>query len=154
MTLYDFTWKRLTGEDFPVDTLKGKKVLVVNVASECGLTPQYVQLQELYSEFGGDSFEIVAFPCNDFGAQEPGSPEQIAQFCEVNYGVTFPVMEKIQVKGENAHPLYRWMLQETGSEEVKWNFHKFLINENGLVVRELAPTTSPLDEELVNWITA
>lgn len=157
MTLLDFNWNCLNGQPFDVQSLTGKKVLIVNVASACGLTPQYTQLQELYAQFGGESFEIIAFPCNDFGGQEPGSPDQIAHFCSANYGVTFPIMEKISVQGDQTHPLYTWLLAETGGDspnEVKWNFHKFLLNEHGQVVKDLAPTTTPLDDEMLTWLTA
>ncbi len=149
--IYDFQFNDISGKLFDTSLLKGKKVLVVNTASECGLTPQYEQLQELYEVHGGERFTIIGFPANDFGAQEPGSNEQIAGFCSRNYGVTFPMMEKIPVKGENMHPLYKWLTQETGTE-VSWNFQKFLVNENGEVESSVAPTVLPIDETIINWI--
>jgi len=157
MNLYDFSAKTLSGEAFDFTKLKGKKVMIVNVASECGLTPQYAQLQELYDNFGGEKFEIIGFPSNDFGKQEPGTPEEIATFCSKNYGVTFPIMEKIEVSGENQHPLYKWLCHsgnKNESLEVKWNFHKFLIDENGEFVQEVDPRTLPIETEIVEWIQA
>lgn len=157
MNLYDFSANTLSGKPFDFSQLKGKKVMIVNVASECGLTPQYTQLQELYDNFGGEKFEIIGFPCNDFGKQEPGTPEEIASFCSKNYGVTFPIMEKIHVSGENQHPLYKWLCHsgnKNESLEVMWNFHKFLIDENGEFVQEVAPKTLPIELEIVEWIQA
>lgn len=156
MSLHHFKVKSITGEDFDLSQLKGKKVMVVNTASECGLTPQYAQLEELYKNKGGDQFEIVGFPCNDFGAQEPGSESEIQSFCTSNYGVTFPMMSKITVKGENKHPLYDWLLKESSKKdqlnEVKWNFQKFLIDENGSHVKTIEPTVEPIDSEILTWI--
>jgi len=156
MSLHHFKVKSITGEDFDLSQLKGKKVMVVNTASECGLTPQYAQLEELYKNKGGDQFEIVGFPCNDFGAQEPGSESEIQSFCTSNYGVTFPMMSKITVKGENKHPLYDWLLKESSKKdqlnEVKWNFQKFLIDENGNHVKTIEPTVEPIDLEILTWI--
>jgi glutathione peroxidase len=156
MSLHHFKVKSITGEDFDLSQLKGKKVMVVNTASECGLTPQYAQLEELYKNKGGDQFEIVGFPCNDFGAQEPGSESEIQSFCTSNYGVTFPMMSKITVKGENKHPLYDWLLKESSKKdqlnEVKWNFQKFLIDENGNHVKTIEPTVEPIALEILTWI--
>lgn len=155
-TLHDFKAKTLTGEDFNFADLKGKKVMVVNTASECGLTPQYESLQELYEEFGGEDFEIVGFPANNFGNQEPGSNEDIKSFCQKNYGVTFPMMSKVSVKGDDQHPLYQWLTQKSengvGDFEVQWNFHKFLIDEQGKLVKELHPQKLPIDPEVIDWI--
>lgn len=155
-TLYDFTAKTIEGEDFDFSSLKGKKVIIVNTASKCGYTPQYEQLQKLYSEMGGDNFEIIGFPANNFMGQEPGSNDEIAGFCQKNYGVTFTMMEKISVKGSDQHPLYAWLTEkdENGVEDakVKWNFQKFLIDENGKYVKSLAPGTSPLDKEVTSWL--
>jgi len=127
--------------------------LIVNTASECGYTPQYKQLEELYKQYGGDTFTIIGFPANNFGGQEPGSDEQIAAFCEKNYGVTFPMMSKISVKGNDEHPLYKWLtskeLNGVSNGEVKWNFHKFLIDENGKWYAELSSKVSPLNEEII-----
>ncbi len=152
-TLYDFSSKTLMGDDFDFSTLKGKRVLIVNTASECGYTPQYKQLQELQDEFGGDKFTVIGFPSNDFGSQEPGSNKEIATFCEKNFGVTFPMMDKTAVKGEEQHPLYAWLTQKSqngvSNAEVKWNFNKFLIDENGKWVAYYPSGTSPLDEKIV-----
>jgi glutathione peroxidase len=153
---HDFTVKAISGEDFPLSSLKGKKVLLVNVASKCGLTPQYAQLQELYDKYGPDKFVIIGFPANNFGKQEPGTNEEIQEFCQVNYGVTFPMMEKISVKGEDIHPLYKWLTQksENGKEdaEVKWNFQKFMIDENGNWAGYADPKTLPTSPEITDWI--
>jgi glutathione peroxidase len=151
MNFYNFSVKDIKGHDFDLATLKGKKVLVVNTASECGLTPQFQQLEDLYLEFGGENFEIIAFPSNDFGGQEPLSNDDIAIFCSKNYSVSFPMMEKITVLGDNPHPLYKWLKEQLGTE-VKWNFQKFLIDGAGAVVKVLDPTILPTDAEIVNWI--
>jgi glutathione peroxidase len=156
-TLYDFKVKTLEGKEYDLSALKGKKVMIVNTASECGYTPQYADLEKLYKEYGSKDFVIVAFPANDFGAQEPGSNEQIREFCSKNYGVTFPIMEKITVKGNDAHPLYQWLTkkEENGvmDSEVRWNFQKYLINEKGEVVESLGSKVNPMDEKITNWIT-
>ena len=156
MNLYQFSIQTLEGEDFDLSSLKGKKVMLVNTASKCGLTPQYAQLQELYEIHGNDQFEIIGFPCNDFAAQEPGSPEEISSFCEKNYGVSFPMMQKVHVKGENQHPIYTWLTNKAkngvSDYKVRWNFHKFLIDENGNLVKEVRPRISPIDEEVLSWI--
>lgn len=155
-TLYDFKIHSLDGTIFDLSKLKGKKVLVVNTASECGLTPQYEQLEELYETTDRASFEIIGFPCNDFGAQEPGSAQEIAGFCQKNYGVTFPMMEKVHVKGPGQHPIYAWLTQKemngVGDFQVQWNFHKFLIDEEGRLVREVIPQVLPTDEVILNWL--
>ncbi|MDR1330540.1 MAG: glutathione peroxidase [Tannerella sp.] len=155
-TLHDFTVKTIDGEDFALSQLKGHKVLVVNVASKCGLTPQYEQLQSLYEKYGDGDFVIVGFPANNFGQQEPGTNSEIKTFCTTNYGVTFPMMQKISVKGDDIAPLYRWltMKSENGQEdaEVTWNFQKFLIDENGKWVKSIPPRTVPTAEEIVSWI--
>lgn len=152
-TFHDFTVQSIAGEAVNLSQFKGKRVLVVNTASECGLTPQYKQLQELFDTYGGDKFVIVGFPANNFGAQEPGSNEEIASFCSKNYGVTFPMMAKISVKGKDQHPLYQWLTQKelNGVEdsEVQWNFQKYLINEAGQLLAVVSPRTSPLDDEIV-----
>jgi glutathione peroxidase len=158
MKLYDFKVNQINGESFDLSQLKGKKVLVVNTASECGLTPQYEQLQALFEETSRDQFMIVGFPANDFGAQEPGSNDEVAGFCQKNYGVTFPMMSKISVKGKEQHPLYTWLLEESkskgGAEEVAWNFHKFLIDEEGNFVKDVHPKTLPNASEITDWINA
>jgi glutathione peroxidase len=156
-TVYDFTVKTITGEDFPLSSLRGKKIMIVNVASKCGLTPQYAQLQELYERYKADGLVIIGFPANNFGAQEPGSNEEIQAFCTANYGVTFPMMAKISVKGEDIAPLYRWLTTKTengvADAEVTWNFQKFLIDEQGRWMKSIAPKVSPKSEEIINWVT-
>jgi glutathione peroxidase len=155
-SFYDFTVRTIDGEEFPLSQLKGKKVMVVNVASKCGLTPQYEQLQALYKKYGSRNFVIIGFPANNFGAQEPGSNGEIKTFCTATYGVTFPMMEKISVKGDDIHPLYRWLTlkSENGKEdaEVTWNFQKFLIDENGHWIQAVNPRTKPTDETIIAWI--
>lgn len=155
-TLHNFKVATLMGEEFDLAQLKGKKVMIVNVASECGLTPQYKNLQELYNEYGGENFEIVAFPANNFGAQEPGTNEEIAQFCEANYGVTFPVMSKVSVKDSNVAEVYQFLTQKekNGVEDVEmiWNFQKILVDENGAFVKSVHPQTLPTEPEIIDWI--
>jgi len=155
-SFYDFTVKDIRGEDFPLSQLKGKKVLVVNTASKCGFTPQYEGLQELYEKYGGDDFMIIGFPANNFGKQEPGSDEEIANFCQINYGVSFPMMSKISVKGDDQHPLYLWLTSENknGVEDskVSWNFQKYMIDEEGQLVGHFAPTVKPDSKKLLKWI--
>ena len=155
-TLYDFTATTREGESFDFSLLKGKKVLIVNTASKCGFTPQYKKLQSLYEEYGSDNFEIIGFPCNDFAKQEPGSNKEISEFCEKNYGVTFQMMEKISVKGDTIHPIYKWLTNkdENGmlDTKVKWNFQKFMIDENGQVVDYALPTTSPTSNKITKWL--
>ncbi len=155
-SFHDFTVKDINGDDFPLSQLKGKKVLVVNTASKCGLTPQYEGLQDLYEQYGGDDFEIIGFPANNFAKQEPGTNEEIAEFCSVNYGVTFPMMSKISVKGDDQHPLYKWLTTESenGLEDskVSWNFQKYMINEHGELVGHLEPRKKPDHKDLVSWI--
>jgi glutathione peroxidase len=153
---HDFVVKTIDGKDFPLSDLKGKKVMIVNVASKCGLTPQYEQLQKLYSTYGSDKFVIIGFPANNFGSQEPGTNEEIQSFCKLNYGVTFPMMAKISVKGDDIAPLYKWLTQKdkNGKDdaEVTWNFQKFLIDENGNWVKSIPPKTVPLSDEITDWI--
>jgi glutathione peroxidase len=151
MNFHSFKWKDTSGGIVDFRELAGKKVLVVNSASACGFTPQFSQLEELYRRFGGEKFEIICFPSNDFGAQDPGSNSEIASFCKVNYGVTFPVMAKVRIVGEEANPIYKW-LQKGSNAIVKWNFHKFLIDESGELVKELASSVLPIDEEIVSWV--
>jgi glutathione peroxidase len=155
-TLYDFKVKSIDGHDFDLAQLKGKKVLIVNTASKCGHTPQYEDLQKLYELYGGDHFVIIGFPANNFLNQEPGSNDEIATFCKLNYGVSFPMMEKISVKGKDIDPLYAWLTQKSLNgkldAEVTWNFQKFMINEKGEVVNFAKPTVDPMSDEIVNWI--
>lgn len=153
---HDFTVTAIDGSSLPLSSLKGKKVMVVNVASKCGLTPQYEQLQELYDTYKDNNFVIIGFPANNFMEQEPGTNDEIVQFCKLNYGVTFPLMEKISVKGDDMAPIYRWltMKSENGvlDAEVTWNFQKFLIDENGNWVKTFEPKTNPLDQAIVDWV--
>ncbi|WP_321374604.1 glutathione peroxidase [uncultured Draconibacterium sp.] len=153
-TLHDFSGRTIDGDTLHFSSLAGKKVLVVNTASECMLTPQYKKLQELYEEYGGDDFEIVAFPCNDFGHQEPGDSETIKEFCK-QYEISFTLMEKISIK-ENPPPLYKWLMnsKQNGTLDAKvwWNFQKFMIDEEGNVVDFLGPQKSPLDKKLTDWL--
>jgi glutathione peroxidase-family protein/predicted esterase len=154
--IYDFTVKTIDGAPFSLKALKGKKVMIVNVASKCGLTPQYKQLQELYEEYGGENFVILGFPANNFGSQEPGSNAEIKTFCTANYGVTFPMMEKISVKGNDIAPLYEWLtkkaLNGVTDAEVAWNFQKFLIDESGRLVKVIPPKTAPKSVEILEWL--
>jgi glutathione peroxidase len=155
-TIHTYKVKDIAGNDFDLASLKGKKVMIVNTASECGLTPQYAQLEELFETFKDKDFVIVGFPANNFGAQEPGSNEQIATFCKKNYGVTFPMMEKISVKGVDTHPLYLFLTQKAKNgledNEVKWNFQKYLINKEGVLEKVIGPQIAPIDDEIINWI--
>jgi len=157
-SIYDFKVKTLEGDDFDFATLKGKKVMIVNTASKCGLTPQYEQLEALYQKYGGESFVIIGFPANNFMKQEPGSAAEIREFCTKNYGVTFPMMAKISVKGDDMHPLYQWLTQKAKNgvedSDVKWNFQKYLIGKNGQLEKVISPGTKPDNEEIVNWIIA
>jgi glutathione peroxidase len=146
VTIYDFSARLNTGEERSLADYKGKVVLVVNVASKCGFTPQYAGLQRLYQQFAPRGFEVLAFPCDQFGHQEPGSDAEIAAFCDQTYGVTFPVFAKIEVNGGNAHPLYRWLKREKRGllgGAIKWNFTKFLIDQGGAVRARFAPTKTP-----------
>lgn len=155
-TLHDYTVKDITGEDFDLSSLKGKKVMVVNTASECGLTPQYEQLQELYAYYKESNFTIIGFPSNDFGKQEPGSNDEIQEFCKLNYGVEFPMMSKVTVKGDNKADVYKFLTEKdlNGLEdsEVQWNFQKYLIDEEGKLVRVVSPQILPNDSTIIDWI--
>jgi len=153
VSFHDFTVKDIEGRDFKMASLKGKKVLVVNTASKCGLTPQYKELQALYEQYGGNKFIIIGFPANNFLGQEPGTNEEIQEFCQRNYGVTFPMMEKISVKGDDMAPIYQWLTQKTKNGVVGWNFQKYLIDENGQLVNFYSPKTNPNAPEIINWIT-
>jgi glutathione peroxidase len=153
---YDFTVKDIDGKDFSFEKLKGKKVLIVNVASKCGLTPQYKELQELYTKYGGEKFVIVAFPANNFGKQEPGTDAEIKEFCTSKYAVSFPVMSKISVKGDDIHPLYRWLTEKhhngVKAAPVEWNFQKFLIDEQGRFVDVVLPKEKPNTDKIIQWL--
>ncbi len=155
-TIYQFKVTDLYGKEFDFSTLKGKKLLIVNTASECGLTPQYKDLEAIYSKYKDKNFVIVGFPANNFGSQEPGSNEQIAKFCQMNYGVTFPMMSKISVKGKDIHEVYQFLTQKDKNglqdSQVEWNFQKYLINEEGELIKVLSPSVLPTDTEIVGWI--
>ena len=155
-SIHTFKVKTLEGADFDMASLKGKKVMVVNTASKCGLTPQYEGLEALYKQFKDSGFVIVGFPANNFMGQEPGTNEEIASFCQKNYGVSFPMMEKISVKGKDMHPLYHFLTEKSlnGLEDnkVQWNFQKYLVNENGQLEKVIGPRTLPNDPEIINWI--
>ncbi len=146
-TIADFTATQPNGETLSLADKAGKVLLVVNTASKCGFTPQYDGLEALWQKYKDQGFEVIAFPCNQFGAQEPGSADEIESFCKVNFGVSFPLMGKVDVNGADAAPLYDWMKSEApglmGSKSVKWNFTKFLIGRDGKVVRRYAPTDKP-----------
>jgi glutathione peroxidase len=154
---HDFEAKTISGETIKMSDFKGKKLLVVNVASKCGFTPQYEELQKLYETYGGDNFEIIGFPANNFMKQEPGTDEEIKSFCKVNYGVTFTMMSKISVKGNDIDPIYQWLTtkDENGVMDapIKWNFQKFLIDENGNLVAKYAPKDKPLGGEIEKWVS-
>ena len=147
--IYEFSANSLQGERKSFSDYAGKVLLIVNTASKCGFTPQYKELEALYEKYRERGLEILGFPCNQFGKQEPGAAEEIGAFCEKNYGVNFPMFEKIDVNGDNAHPLYRHLKSAApgllGSEGIKWNFTKFLVGRDGRVVQRYAPLTKPLD---------
>lgn len=155
-TIYQFTVEDINGKPFALADLKGKKVMIVNTASKCGLTPQYKELEALYQQYKDRAFIIIGFPANNFLGQEPGSNEQIASFCSINYGVTFPMMSKISVKGKNMHPLYQFLTQKSknGVEDskVKWNFQKYLIGRDGKLEKVIDPKTLPSSDEVKQWI--
>jgi glutathione peroxidase len=146
-TVYDFEAQQIDGKTVPLRKFKGKVMLVVNTASACGFTPQFGGLEKLHEQFGKDGLVVLGFPCNQFGAQDPGSDDEIASFCQVNYGVTFPMMSKVDVNGPQAHPLFQWLTSEApgflGSSVIKWNFTKFLIGKDGQVIKRYAPQDPP-----------
>jgi len=148
-SIYDFKATLLNGEEVSFETYRGKVLLIVNTASACGFTPQYAALEALYRDLQVRGLVVLGFPCNQFGAQEPGDAKEIEQFCQVNYGVTFPIFAKIEVNGDNAHPLYAFLKHAAagvlGTEAIKWNFTKFLVNRQGQVVERYAPATKPED---------
>lgn len=147
MSFYDFSAKKMNGQEVKMEEYKGKVVLVVNTASKCGLTPQFKELEEIYKEYKEQSLDILGFPCNQFASQDPSSNEEIHSVCLLNYGVTFTMFEKIDVNGANAHPLYKFLKDEEKSlfsKEIKWNFTKFLIDKEGNVVKRYSPTTKQL----------
>jgi glutathione peroxidase len=154
--IYDYKVIDIEGVPFDLKKLEGKKIMIVNTASKCGLTPQFEELEKLYKTYKDNNFVIIGFPTNDFLNQDPGSNEQIKSFCVKNYGVTFPMMSKISVKGKDKHPLYEYLtsksLNKLEDNKVKWNFQKYLIDEKGILVRVVDPSTSPLDNSIIQWI--
>jgi len=155
-TFFDFKAKTIDEKEYDFSSLKGKKILVVNTASECGYTPQYADLEKLFKQFGAEKFMIIGFPANNFGSQEPGTNKEIAEFCKKNYDVSFLMFEKISVKGNDIYPIYQWLTQKSengvADVEVKWNFQKFLIDENGKLVKSIPHKENPMSEEIINWL--
>ena len=153
-SVYDFQATSITGQPVALSDFRGKPLLIVNTASKCGFTPQFEGLEELWKTYGPRGLVIVGFPCNQFGSQDPGSESEIASFCQLNYGVSFPMMAKIDVNGADAHPLYKWLTEQApgilGTKAIKWNFTKFLIGRDGQVIKRYAPTDKP--KELVGDI--
>ncbi len=153
-SIYEFVVKDINGNDVDLSTYKNKVLLIVNVASECGYTPQYEGLQSLYDKYNAEGFEILAFPCNDFGGQEPGTNEEIKEFCSANFSVTFKLFDKIKVHGEEKEPLYEMLINNPSTEkgDIKWNFEKFLISKNGEVTARYRSAVKPLSDEIVTAI--
>ena len=155
-SIHQFKAKTLEGLDFDMASLKGKKVLIVNTASKCGFTPQYKELEALYQQYKDKNFTIIGFPCNQFGAQEPGTSSEIHDFCTKNYGVTFLMMEKVNVKGDSICDIYRWLTNKSQngvmSSSVKWNFQKYMIDENGFLIDYVLSFKSPLNSKITKWI--
>ena len=145
-TLHDFTATTIDGQERPLSAYQGKVALVVNTASQCGFTPQYQGLEELHRNYADDGLAVLGFPCNQFGGQEPGTAEEIGAFCEKNFGVTFPLFEKVDVNGDDAHPLFQWLRSEKSGllgDKIKWNFTKFLVGKDGTVIKRYGSTTKP-----------
>ncbi|MDP3834016.1 MAG: glutathione peroxidase [Hydrogenophaga sp.] len=146
-SIYDFDAQSIDGKTVPLKRFQGKPLLIVNTASACGFTPQFGGLEKLHQAYGSRGLVVLGFPCNQFGAQDPGSDGEIASFCQLNYGVTFPMMSKIEVNGDAAHPLYQWLTAEApgllGSKAIKWNFTKFLVGKDGRVIKRYAPQDAP-----------
>jgi len=155
-TIYQFKVEDLSGDTFDFASLKGKKIMIVNTASKCGLTPQYKDLEAIYKEYKDKGFVIVGFPANNFASQEPGSNKEIETFCQQNYGVSFPMMSKVSVKGSDMSDVYKFLTEKSRNglqdSEVEWNFQKYLINEKGELVKVIKPRTLPTDPEVINWI--
>jgi len=155
-TVYQYELNTINGENISLSDYEGELLLIVNTASECGFTPQYEGLQELYETYSDQGFKILGFPANNFGGQEPGSDEEIAQFCELNYGVTFPMFSKVSVKGEDQHPLFEYLTTAENPDfkgEISWNFEKFLVDRNGNVVRRFKSKVTPMSGELTDAVT-
>lgn len=157
-SIYDFKVETISGDTLDLATLKGKKVLIVNTASKCGLTPQFEQLEALYQQYKDQNFVIIGFPSNDFMGQDPGTNEEIAEFCQLNYGVSFPMMAKVVVKGKGKHLLYQYLTEKAHNQiddfDIEWNFQKFLINGNGTIDKVVSPRTLPNTPEIIDWIKA
>ena len=147
MSLYDFEALQINGKSVRLDQFKGKALLIVNTASACGFTPQFAGLEALHQQYGSQGLVVLGFPCNQFGAQDKGSNDEIAEFCQLNYGVSFAMMAKVEVNGAGAHPLYQWLCKEApgllGTQSIKWNFTKFLVAKDGAVLKRYAPTDTP-----------
>jgi glutathione peroxidase len=156
-SFYDLKALTIDGKEYDFSALKGKKVLIVNTASRCGNTPQYTNLEKLYQKYGGDGFVILGFPANNFLKQEPGTNKEIKEFCRLNYGVTFQMMSKISVKGDDMHTVYKWLTlkEENGvmDSEVRWNFQKYLVDEKGKLVSVVRPKVDPLSDEIAGWLS-
>ena len=148
-TVYDFDARQINGQDMALSSFRGKAMLIVNTASACGFTPQFGGLEDLHKTYAGQGLVVLGFPCNQFGAQDPGQDSEIASFCQLNYGVSFPMMSKIEVNGPTAHPLYQWLSAAApgllGSKSIKWNFTKFLVGRDGQVIKRYAPLDKPAD---------
>ena len=146
-SIYDFSAQQINGKDTDLKHHKGKAMLIVNTASACGFTPQFAGLEELHKKYGGQGLVVLGFPCNQFGAQDSGTNDEISSFCQLNYGVSFPMMAKVDVNGSGAHPLYQWLTAEApgllGTKAIKWNFTKFLVAKDGRVLKRYAPTDTP-----------
>ena len=146
-TIYDFEAQQMNGTKVPLSQYRGKVLLIVNTASACGFTPQFGGLEDLHKQYADQGLVVLGFPCNQFGSQDPGSNDEIASFCQLNYGVSFPMMAKIEVNGSGAHPLYQWLASEApgllGSKAIKWNFTKFLVGKDGAMIKRYAPTDTP-----------
>lgn len=151
MNLFDFDFLNTDGSKFDKSILEGKKVLIFNSASACGFTSQLGQLEELYKEYNDKGLVVLSFPCNDFGGQEPGTNEEIRNFCQLNYGVTFPILQKINILSTPKSNLFEWLQKESGIE-IKWNFYKFCIDENGALIKGFSSSVDPVSEEIINWI--
>ncbi|KAF2513917.1 glutathione peroxidase [Flavobacterium foetidum] len=155
-TIYQYKVEDLSGDTFDFASLKGKKIMIVNTASKCGLTPQYKDLEAIYKEYKDKNFVIIGFPANNFAAQEPGTNKEIESFCQQNYGVTFPMMSKVSVKGDDMCEVYKFLTEKSKNglqdSEVEWNFQKYLLNEKGELVKVIKPRTLPTDPEVINWI--
>lgn len=159
-SVYDFEAQSIAGESLPLSKYRGKVMLIVNTASACGFTPQFAGLETLWKKHGQEGLVVLGFPCNQFGSQDPGSNEEIAGFCQLNYGVSFPMMSKIEVNGSGAHPLYQWLTKEAkgilGTQAIKWNFTKFLVGKDGKVLKRYAPTDKPesLERDIASALAA